>query len=227
MKSQDGLRALAPLLDPTRQALYAYVAGSDHPVGRDEAAAATGVGRPLAAFHLDKLVGAGLLRVERTPANVARGRGRPPKLYGRAGLDVEISVPARSYGLAGRILGRAVAARWRVMKGEVGAHAREAGVSAGRAVLRRLGASPSRRRIATAVQRELEDLGYAPVREGDLLRLRNCPFHALAEEQRTEICHLNRSFLQGLAGELPGDAAALPEEERSASACCAALRLVV
>jgi len=41
--------------------LYEYVAGCAQPVARDDAARAFGIGRSLAAYHLDKLVGLGLL----------------------------------------------------------------------------------------------------------------------------------------------------------------------
>ncbi|MBO0786733.1 MAG: helix-turn-helix transcriptional regulator, partial [Actinobacteria bacterium] len=53
--------AVAVLGEPARRALYEYVAGQGRPVSRDEAAAATGVKRATAAFHLDRLVAAGLL----------------------------------------------------------------------------------------------------------------------------------------------------------------------
>ena len=81
------LDALGALTDPTRRAVYEVVASAGPaPVSRDDVVAALGVGRTLAAFHLDKLVEAGLLeasyarrtgrsgrRVRREP----RGRSRP------------------------------------------------------------------------------------------------------------------------------------------------------
>ena len=51
----SGLAALSGLDDPVRGRLYRFVSGQAEPVGRDEAAAAVGIGRPLAAYHLDKL----------------------------------------------------------------------------------------------------------------------------------------------------------------------------
>jgi DNA-binding transcriptional ArsR family regulator len=61
------LDALASLAAPVRLALYRCVAGREQGLGRDEAAAAVGISRKLAAYHLDKLAEAGLLevRVER------------------------------------------------------------------------------------------------------------------------------------------------------------------
>ncbi len=70
----SGLAAVGSLGDPVRRSLYEFVAGSPGPVGRDEAAAAAGIGRPLAAYHLDKLVSQGLLTASyQRPA----GRGGP------------------------------------------------------------------------------------------------------------------------------------------------------
>jgi hypothetical protein len=55
------LAGLASLDEPVRRRLYEYVADQDRPVSREEAAAAAGIGRTLAAYHLDKLAGVGLL----------------------------------------------------------------------------------------------------------------------------------------------------------------------
>ena len=57
----DQIAGVAILADPVRRSLYHYVVGRHADVGRDEAARAVQVSRALAAFHLDKLVGAGLL----------------------------------------------------------------------------------------------------------------------------------------------------------------------
>jgi predicted ArsR family transcriptional regulator len=47
------------LADRTRRALYEHVRRArDHGVTREQAAAALGISRALAAFHLDKLVAA-------------------------------------------------------------------------------------------------------------------------------------------------------------------------
>ena len=51
----SGLDALAALGEPTRRALYAYIAAQDRAVSRDEAARATGTKRATAAFHLERL----------------------------------------------------------------------------------------------------------------------------------------------------------------------------
>src|SRR4051812_25312696 len=76
-----GLAALAPLAEGTRRELYAYVRAQAAPVTRDEAAEFAGISRKLAAFHLDKLVAAGLLEAGREVPGAQRRLGRPPKSY--------------------------------------------------------------------------------------------------------------------------------------------------
>ena len=47
------MAAIALLADELRQRLYRFVAAQPGPVTRDQAAAAVGISRKLAAFHLD------------------------------------------------------------------------------------------------------------------------------------------------------------------------------
>src|SRR5512134_1811660 len=95
----DDIETVALLDEPARRALYDAVIGSNHPLSRDEAAAAAGVTRALAAFHLDKLVAAGLLDVEyrRLSGRTGPGAGRPSKLYRRGAREVGVSLPDRHY----------------------------------------------------------------------------------------------------------------------------------
>src|SRR5260370_39075719 len=53
--------AIALLDDPVRRALYLYVTRQPDPVGREAAAEAADTTRENAAFHLDRLVDAGVL----------------------------------------------------------------------------------------------------------------------------------------------------------------------
>src|SRR6476469_2808218 len=102
--------AVAALAEPTRRRLYEHVVAQGDPVSRDEAAAATDVPRATVAFHLDKLVGEGLLDVvfERRTGRSGPGAGRPSKLYRRAQCDVAVSLPERRYDLAGGLLAAAL-----------------------------------------------------------------------------------------------------------------------
>src|SRR5690242_13707567 len=109
MASDDAWTGLTALADPSRRALYDYVRRADHAVSRDEAGDATGMSRGLAAFHLDKLVEAGLLTARyQAPPGQPRGRGRSPKVYERTGDGIAVSIPERRYRLIAEILAAAV-----------------------------------------------------------------------------------------------------------------------
>ena len=106
------LTGLASLGDPIRRALYRHVADRGVPVSRDEAAYAAGISRPLAAYHLDKLVDDGLLepRYHRRGGRGGPGAGRPAKHYVRADRQLELSLPARDYAGLAELLADAVEA---------------------------------------------------------------------------------------------------------------------
>ena len=195
----DRWRAVAALVDRSRRALYFYVRRQDHPVSRDEAAAAGRVSRSLAAFHLDKLVDAGLLQARyEAPADRPRGRGRAPKVYEPVRDDLAITIPERRYQLAAEILADAVAADPADAPAAAAHHARQRGQALG-ARLR----ADGREAPLTGV---LDELGFEPYRAGAAggagaagrLRLRNCPFHALATRHTELICGINHAFLSGL-----------------------------
>ena len=71
--------------DPVRRSLYLYVTRQADPVSRDAAAEGTGASRENAAFHLDKLVEAGLLEASymRLGGRTGPGAGRPSKVLRR------------------------------------------------------------------------------------------------------------------------------------------------
>src|SRR5829696_1878289 len=102
------ITAIAALDQPLRRDLYRLLADRGGWVSRDDASEALGVPRSVAAFHLDKLVEAGLLDVafERTSGRTGPGAGRPAKLYRTGTADVAASVPERHYDLAGSLLAR-------------------------------------------------------------------------------------------------------------------------
>lgn len=194
------LDALAALKDPLRSEVYRYVAGRQEPAGREEVATALDLPRSVAAFHLDKLASAGLLDVEyrRPPGRSGPGAGRPAKLYRRSGREFSVSVPDRSYDLAGLLLAESVAS----------AHAdgadpietaqkvsRAHGVEVGR---RRPPVRPSSRGGRQAVVDALREEGYEPRVEGRTVVLSNCPFHRLADRQRNLICGMNLELVSGL-----------------------------
>src|SRR5580693_1896537 len=153
------LASLSSLDDPVRRRLYEVVRERAEPVGRDEAAAAAGVGRALAVYHLDKLVEAGLLTAsyQRPPGRSGPGAGRPAKLYLRSDREFAVTVPPREYELAARLLVQAVEA-------DAGGNSRAALLEAARRLGAELGG-------AAGAGRDLEGAlaghGYEPRRGED------------------------------------------------------------
>ncbi|WP_030435499.1 helix-turn-helix transcriptional regulator [Actinoplanes subtropicus] len=178
------LDALASLTDRVRRRAYRLVADGTGPVGRDEVAEALGVGRTLAAFHLDKLVAAGLLEVSyaRRSGRTGPGAGRPAKLYRPAAAEHAVSVPPRAYRSAAELLAEAV---------------EQAGAEG---TLHQVAEKHGRRAPAGAdVTELLTAQGYAPAAAGpERIELRNCPFHRLAEQFPPVICGMNLAMVTGL-----------------------------
>jgi predicted ArsR family transcriptional regulator len=206
LTESQAIERVALLDEPARRRLYDFVTGRDAPVGREEAAAGTGMSRGLAAFHLDRLAEAGLLGVEfrRLTGRTGPGAGRPAKLYTRVKRRVSVNLPASRYDLAGDLLASALEQQ---RADESPAHAvkRVAG-KAGRA----LGRSREESDGDTALTEVLDDLGYEPEETSSgSVRLRNCPFHSLAQGHTDLVCSMNEAFLKGV---LDG----MPTEERKA-----------
>ena len=210
--SDRDLAAIGLLQDPVRRALYAHVVASGGEVSRNQAAEAAGVARGLAAFHLDKLVEAGLLDASfrRLGDRRGPGAGRPAKLYRRAAGEVAASLPPRTYETAAHLLAETVEQAGADQ--ELQAAARRAGAEAGR----RIAAE------APAVEQVLAARGYEPYRDGDALRLRNCPFANLSAEFPVLVCAMNLCLVEGLLdglGQDPGRAVMEPAPDR----CCVAV----
>src|SRR5919206_3366418 len=126
------LAAIGLLQDPLRRALYRHVVAAGGEVSRNQAAEAVGVARGLAAFHLDKLVEAGLLEAafRRLGERRGPGAGRPAKLYRRAAGQVGASLPPRTYETAAHLLAETVEQAGADLA--LQATARQAGARAGR-----------------------------------------------------------------------------------------------
>ena len=216
------LAALNVLADPVRRGLYRQVAASPEEVGRDAAAEAAGVSRSLAAFHLDRLVEAGLLAVSyrRLSGRTGPGAGRPAKMYRRAEGEHALSVPPRTYDTASRLLAEVIEAAG--LDRKLQAAARAAGEAAGGAE----GGAPSE---ADPLE-VLRARGYQPYREPSrdpdhaTVRLNNCPFHALADEFPALVCGMNLALIEGLlAGHPDGAEDWTASMDPRPGRCCVAL----
>lgn len=218
---------IASLEEPVRRDLYFFVAAAAGPVSRDEAARAVRVTRALAAFHLDKLVAAGLLEASyrRLTRRGGPGAGRPAKLYRRSARQVELSLPQRRYELAARLMAESlVTPEAGAGAGDgVRAAARQLGVRLGRAAIARAGARPSRTRILNSAFAVLREHGYEPARDAQTIRMRNCPFDALARDYRSLVCGMNLALMEGLLAGL--DVTGIKAElDPQPGLCCVALR---
>src|SRR3954447_12752442 len=101
------IAAVAVLADGVRRSLFDFVRRAPGAVTREQAASAVGISRNLAAFHLDKLVSAGLL-VTHTGAAVSGRVGRRPVRYAPSDTDLRLTVPGRKPELLAEVLLEAV-----------------------------------------------------------------------------------------------------------------------
>lgn len=211
----DQVDRIGVLSEPVRRRLYELVARSGTPVDRDTAAEQVGIGRPLAAFHLDRLVRAGLLAVEfrRRSGRTGPGAGRPAKFYLRpADQELSVDLPPRSYDIAAEILASGVE-RAGQAQASVMEVARERGQAMGASASASLGLLPM-----------LESEGYEPFIDDDgAVRLRNCPFHALVGEHRELTCAMNHALLDGAATAVANSGFRAVSEPRTGLCCVAFL----
>ena len=208
---------IAALSEPVRRRLYEHVVKQCRPVSRDEAATAAGIKRPLAAFHLDKLVDEGLLEVEyrRLTGRSGPGAGRPAKLYYRSAREFDVTLPPREYDLAGRVLATGIQ-RSAETGGDVTACVRQAAFERGEQLAAGEGSD-----AVEALITGLREHGYEPRREDDGVTLGNCPFHALAQDFTELVCGMNLALCEGLSDAVGLDRAGLrPALEPHAGRCC-------
>jgi predicted ArsR family transcriptional regulator len=214
MSVPDRWAAVAALADGSRRALYTYVRSADHPVSREEAGHATGISRGLAAFHLDKLVDAGLLHArQEAPPGQPRGRGRTPKVYEPASAGVAVTIPERRYELIAEILADAVATAPADAEHAALRLAHRRGLQIGARLPEDGGDLVS----------TLDRLGFEPRQDahGNVL-LDNCPFHVLAVRQTELVCRLNHRFVAGIVEGL-GDPRMETRLAPRPGACCVQL----
>ena len=220
------LTGLAGLGDPLRRALYRQVAERGVPVSRDDAAQATGISRPLAAYHLDKLVHDGLLeaRYQRRSDRRGPGAGRPAKHYVRADRQIELSLPTRDYAalaelLAGAVQADPTGAAQAALNRAAASLGAELGTEAAATLVQ---ADPDQ--VLTALRQALAARGYEPHDDPDgTIRLRNCPFDRIAAHHPQLICGANHAMLQGLTDQLDGDPPIQAVLDPQPGRCCVTL----
>ncbi|MBF6170423.1 helix-turn-helix transcriptional regulator [Nocardia blacklockiae] len=227
MTSEAAIGAIAALDDDLRRNMYRFIRRAGRPVTRDEAAEQVGISRKLAAFHLDKLVDAGLLRARYERPGASRRVGRAPKVYEPAETEVRVSIPERRHEVLADILVRAVSTESTAESARAAALrvAADRGSELGRELRDRL--RPGRlgaERALTLLTGTLAEQGFEPARTGPAcLRLRNCPFHPLAAQAPKLVCALNHTYLTGLLRGLEADAVHA-ELAPAAGECCVEIR---
>jgi len=216
------IEAIHALRDPQRRAVYAYVTRQDHDVSRDEAAAAKSISRSLASFHLDRLVQAGLLDVSyrRLTGRQGPGAGRPSKLYRRTKRQIGISVPERRYELLARLFaGPLHEARDARVKTRLAAAARRFGQALG--ATHRSRRAPATHALVRTLADVLEGLGAEPYADGQVVRLRNCPFDTVASTYPKLVCGINLHLVEGVISGLGLDHVKARLDPRPGQCCVA------
>ncbi|MFI5907318.1 helix-turn-helix transcriptional regulator [Dactylosporangium sp. NPDC051541] len=228
--ADEEMDALAALADPRRRAVYELVAAAGEDVSRDQVAEALGIGRTLAAHHLDKLAEAGLLDVAfaRLGGRSGPGAGRPSKLYRRSAAEHSVSLPPRGYRVLAEVFAEAVSeagvepalysaarrAGARIARAALSSSSSSSAVSGSAAVSSSAVVSGSSAALEPAVvsgaaagsvgdgvEAMLRGLGYEPYADGEVWRLRNCPFDSVARTHPGVVCGANLALLQGALGE--------------------------
>jgi predicted ArsR family transcriptional regulator len=221
------LTGLAGLGDPLRRALYRHVAERGLPVSRDDAALAVGISRPLAAYHLDKLVDDGLLeaRYQRRGGRRGPGAGRPAKHYVRADRQIELSLPARDYAALAELLAGAVEADHSgAAQTALNRAAASLGAELGEEAAGHPWADGHPDQVLAALRQTLTDRGYEPSDDADgAIRLRNCPFDRIAAHHRQLVCGANHAMLQALTDHLGGDPPVQAVLDPQPGRCCVVL----
>ena len=161
---------------------------SPEPLSIAAVAAELGVHLNTARFHLDALLAAG--QVERVAPEQVR-TGRPAQLF--AAVRGMNPAGARRYELLAAVLADSIAR---------GADPIAQADAAGRAWGARLG--ETRRSAAQSepvgeLVELLDELGFAPERDSDQLRigLRHCPFLEVARDRQEVVCRVHLGLMQG------------------------------
>ena len=220
---RDPVARVAALGEPVRRRVYEHVAAAG-PVDRDAVAEAVGIGRSLAAFHLDRLADAGLLvtSFRRRSGRTGPGAGRPAKFYARPSDTIAVSLPPRRYELAADLFADALESTLGGRDAVIEA-ARELGrETAGMAPRARPGAEGPAAR--TALLQLLDERGFEPrPREDGGVDLGNCPFRDLRDDHRELTCGANLALLASMVAEVPG-AGLVAERQDPPEPCCVTLR---
>ncbi|MEX2553534.1 MAG: transcriptional regulator [Actinomycetota bacterium] len=220
------VKRISTLDDDLRRSMYLFARRQLDGVNREDVAREFGVSRKLAAFHLDKLAGEGLLKFHyaRPPGRSGPGAGRPAKVYEPSDVEVEVSLPQRRYDVVGALLVDTITTAAQPGVEHARTIAYEAGLAAGSKVREDRHLRPPGAERAMAVAAEmLEEYGFEPARTDNEVSLKNCPFHALAQHAPELVCIMNQGFLEGVVRGL-GNETVKVDLVPTEGQCCVRLR---
>ena len=223
------IERLSLLEDPVRRALYRHVVRQGRYVSRDDAAAALGIARGLAAFHLDKLAEVDLLEFiyRRPDGRGGPGAGRPAKLYRRSAREVSVSLPHRDYRLLAELLAGALDEDVPPdVERRLADEARRTGTTLAAEARQLTGRRPSRRRLVEVGLEVLRRHGFDPHSGDGEVTLRNCPFRAVASSHRGVVCPMNRALMEGFVEGLNVRGVTVTCEQ-GGDRCCVTLHFAV
>jgi len=176
--------------DPTRRAVFKYVADTSEPVTAGDVGITFGIHRTVARAHLEKLVETGLLSAEfrHRPEG-----GRPPKVYRRSERRLDLQLPARQYELLAELLvsvlerfGEAAELMLKDAGFEFGRHWADAG-----------GSGSPQDCLAPLAEAGAEISTSEP--DGELrISRRNCLFREISSRRPRLICILDQAITDGL-----------------------------
>ncbi|RMI31335.1 helix-turn-helix transcriptional regulator [Nocardia stercoris] len=209
MTDDAAISAVAALGNELRRGMYRFARRLARPMTRDEVAEYAGISLELAAFHLDRLVEAGLLQARYEHVGL-RPVGPASRVYEPTDTEVQVSLPERRHDLLARILMQAVLTE----SGDENARdatvrvAADEGIRTGRELREQLHTDRvGAERALSIVANTLDQQGFEPAKTDDTcLRLRNCPFHPLATQAPELVCGLNYAYVAGLVHGLDADA---------------------
>jgi predicted ArsR family transcriptional regulator len=206
-------RLVAGLGDATRRRIFFRVrAAAPQALSKDDIAAAEGLDRRLAGFHLDKLVARGFLDADfrRRSGRSGPGAGRPAKFYRLAEDEAAFSLGERHYDLLAGLLLKAAADTSGDPSADVlerigyefGLEVGRAQIVAGRTEIGAAGVD-----AVAEVARLLSRYGFAARSEGEHgLRACACPFEELAFGDPERVCGLDRAIWKGMFAAFDADA---------------------
>ena len=194
LPAQESVRA-----GVSRQRILELLRAAPDGLGVQELADRTGLHSNTVRFHLDRLVGDGMVQRQ------VEERGEPgrPRLSFTAAPRPDPARDSRNYQFLAEILASYVAG--------TADHPAAAAVEAGRTWGRYLTERPapyqriSGREAVTQLLRILDDIGFAPELATDdprQIRIPHCPFREVAETHREVVCAIHLGLMRGALDEM-------------------------